>query len=120
VARTLYVRVAQRQEAIGTNLSSTAAYKLMKGSKEGPLVPTQPGSRVPRDGVRATRDQDGERFMCIPVSVAYWREQSPACNATNVAHKKIPPNRGRLVGGDIGYEMIILGRYSNAKRQLQA
>jgi hypothetical protein len=54
VARTLYVRVAQRQEANGVNLSSAAAYKLIKGSKERPLVPSEPGSRVPRDSVRAT------------------------------------------------------------------
>ena len=50
VARTLYVRVAQRQEINGINLSSVAAYKLIKGSKEGPLVPPEPG----RNCIRAT------------------------------------------------------------------
>jgi hypothetical protein len=50
VARTSYVRVAQRQEEKSIKPISGAAYAI-EGCKEGPLVPPEPG----RGGVRATR-----------------------------------------------------------------
>jgi hypothetical protein len=74
VARTLYVQVAQRQEVNGINLSSAAAYKLIKGSKQRPLVPSEPG----RGSVRATHSST---ILCsAQAPVGCCDQRKPHCS----------------------------------------